>query len=71
MCAAVECLYITEVNVGNYLGRPSEIGITGAETDSCLRKVCAPFHSQELFLGSGDFARDLALTFKWGHVTGF
>lgn len=37
--------------------------------DSCLQKVCVPFHRQELLLGSGSFARDLAFTFKWGHVT--
>lgn len=69
--AAVECLCITEVNVRNYLGRPSEIRITGAEMDSRLRKVCAPLHSQELLLGSGYFSRDLTLAFKWGHVTEF
>lgn len=37
--------------------------------DSCLQKVGVPFHRQELLLGSGSFARDLAFTFKWGHVT--
>lgn len=33
--AAVECLCITEVNVRNYLGRPSEIRITGPTEGLC------------------------------------
>lgn len=41
-CAAVECLYIIEVLVGNYLGRPSEIRIMGQRRISVCKRSAFP-----------------------------